>query len=143
MNKPTQVQVYSRRRCLAHNPLPNEVLISIQTPQRRYKIDRPQQFKAVLNLDFEDTNNVKHKLSFSRKQAQRTYQFIRAALHGKKDFVIHCDAGISRSVAIGLFLADVFDADVTYHRTKTATHANWHVYNSLVRIHSNYLKRNK
>jgi predicted protein tyrosine phosphatase len=47
--------------------------------------------------------------------------------HKDKDFVVHCDAGVSRSVAVGMYLRTLFEAELTTHAIHTTR-----AYNSLV-----------
>lgn len=66
----------------------------------------------VLNMDFDDLPCEHHDWhghifkGMSDEQADRMVEFIERNMEGepRKDFIIHCRAGISRSQAVGMFL---------------------------------------
>jgi len=84
------------------------VAISISTPG-----DQPaslqEGWEAVLRMQFHDVNqphaDIPNLVLFDDDFAKQVHEFITA--HLGKDFMIHCDAGVSRSMAIGVFLRDV------------------------------------
>jgi hypothetical protein len=53
------------------------------------------------------------------------------------DFVIHCDGGFSRSVAIGSFMEHFYEFNVNYYESGSDRYKNIHVYNLLRRDHMN------
>ncbi len=55
----------------------------------------------------------------------------------KANILIHCEAGMSRSVAVGAFLRDFFDADAVFRETRHDSFKNIHVYNVLRRVFLN------
>ena len=63
----------------------------------------------VLNIEFDDidghSNN--YKCAFNNKDAEKIIDFI-IRNKDKNNFYIHCGAGISRSGAVALFVADMF-----------------------------------
>jgi predicted protein tyrosine phosphatase len=79
---------------------------------------------------------------FTKEQAQLILEFIER--HGPRDYLIHCDAGISRSVAVGMFIEDFFDKDIRFvcaedtelilHEIHTTAAHNSHVLGTLNRI---------
>lgn len=73
----------------------------------------------VLRLWFDDVENDTDKFSptnqekvtaFTVEDAKKVKQFIKDNKH-KKQFVVHCSAGISRSGAVGQFICDFFRCD--------------------------------
>jgi predicted protein tyrosine phosphatase len=108
-----RVQVLNRYQAEECFPVPGEVMISISTPG-----DEPaslqEGWEDVLRLQFHDSVKVYDSLPdtvlFDREDAKQIHEFI--AKHSEKDFVTHCDAGWSRSMAIGVFLRDTHGAQL-------------------------------
>lgn len=103
----------------------------------------------VLELFFDDLNEEQlgwldkllAKLSLSDKfkrnckpltdfQAQLLISFI-CRHQGKKDFIIHCEYGKSRSVAVGVFIANKFGYKIKNKTTNELNQANSWVLNRL------------
>ena len=90
----------------------NMVVISISEPN-----DGSHYFKngteRVLNIDFWDVNDydVSGIKGLTDSEAKTIYDFI--AENIGKDFYIHCRAGVSRSQAVGRFLADCYGYKIT------------------------------
>ncbi|KKL95831.1 hypothetical protein LCGC14_1850720, partial [marine sediment metagenome] len=53
--------------------------------------------------------------------------------HKEKDFMIHCDAGQSRSVAVGVFIKDVFEGELCLHAVETTAGSNSLVHRLLMK----------
>ena len=85
----------------------NMAVISIGEPKEpsHYFKDGTER---VLNIDFWDVNDydVEGIKGLTDKQAETIYNFI--AENIGRTFYIHCRAGVSRSQAVGRFLADCY-----------------------------------
>ena len=66
---------------------------------------------------------------FSWEQARDVIDFADQNLHC--DWHVHCDAGMSRSVAVGRFLAERYGRELKLHACSTDTFANPHVLRTL------------
>lgn len=67
-----------------------------------------QGFYRVLPLEFEDLRQAGEKWSFNRTHAAAIIAFVKE-LHGSPkaiDLIVHCKAGVSRSAAVALYVAD-------------------------------------
>lgn len=117
-------------------------LISISTPKSSYKnkIDYTE-WNPFLALQFSDINKgqehtVLHPVLFNETHAKRIINFIWN--HPYLDLVIHCDAGMSRSVAVGMFAEKYFDYELKLHDIKTTLFHNSHVLATLEEtVHNN------
>jgi rhodanese-related sulfurtransferase len=69
--------------------------------------------------------------AFTPEMATELVDFIN--LHQNKNIFVHCDAGISRSAAVGRFIDTFFDHDVDYRVIRTDRFANIHIFNLLRR----------
>lgn len=79
----------------------------------------------VLRLSFHDfTYQPKGDcwVVFTPELAAETTAFIEA--HAGQDFAIHCAAGISRSVAVGVFMRDAYDYELFLHAIDSTAGAN-------------------
>lgn len=100
-------------------------------------------WKDSIKLEFDDVVNLSDRrygfdsLRFSGEMAESLLDFIEK--HKGSNFVIHCDAGISRSVAVGAFLRDFYDYEARFYVTKHDEHRNMWVYNLLRRT---WMKKN-
>lgn len=75
---------------------------------------------------------------FDEKMAGRVLELIRNNLD--KNVAVHCDAGISRSVAIGCFLRDFLGYNLKLNAFESDTARNPHVYDILAKEYKNYFK---
>lgn len=111
------IDIYKRSQIEQVTPDPNKCLISITTPvigspifDPHYKNDVPiDGWHECLFLEFHDAtqHHGSDIVLFNEFMAAGTVDFI---LRNKdNDLVIHCDAGQSRSVAIGKFATEIFD----------------------------------
>lgn len=104
-------------------------------------------WKASLRLDFDDITGEGYSIPimndtgefemvtpvpFSKEQGKQLLDFI--IEHHGSPFVIHCDAGVSRSVAVASFMEMVYDYTPTYHQTGTDQYRNILVFNTLRRV---------
>lgn len=112
-----EVFVYSRQALDAARPheVPH-VVISITSdvgdvaPMRANEMRR-----AILRLSFPDVEAASAQFDedvlFSRRDAVRIWDFVRAHRSEVARVVIHCDAGVSRSAAVGAAIARVLNGD--------------------------------
>lgn len=101
--------------------LQDKAFISIIGTQecRTYYLEEPnvshwfkKNHSNVLNLDFDDlSEDIVWKghtfKAMTENQAHKMFQFIE--VNKGKDFYIHCRAGISRSRAVGMFIANFYN----------------------------------
>lgn len=137
-------KVYARRNMWNMEPCDSTCLISIWSMSllatERYP-DYPvpmEGWKGALKLEFDDViqdRGMGHVL-FDEAMAKKTMDFIEK--HKGRPFVIHCDAGVSRSVAVGCFLRDAYEYDLELNAIGTDEFRNIHVLNLLRR---EYYKR--
>ncbi len=91
-------------------------------------------WKDVIKLEFDDILSREFKLiPFDTKMANELLSFIE--LHKGEEFVVHCDAGMSRSVAVACFLRDHYDYDMELYSIGTTKYRNIHIMNLLKRAH--------
>lgn len=132
-----QIHVWNRKQ--AEGLEPCGVIISIHTPG-----DNPANlqdgWQDKLILCFEDAephtvNETVEKLNvlFSEAHAKAILEF--AEKHKDiEEWHIHCDAGFSRSVGVGIMLADMFRRSLSLHAAGTTEHANNWVMTVIKRI---------
>ena len=116
-----KVDVYSRHTVIKQQPDQEKCLISIWSlsalGSQGYEDNIPMEgWRDSLRLDFDDvTHNSMSGMfvPFDEVMGKTTFDFMHKYMG--HDFVIHCDAGFSRSVAMGCFMAMVFGYDPTYH----------------------------
>lgn len=133
-----QAVVYDRKTVCNISPAIDIVLINITTPNRDYwNTVRLAGWKDLLQLNFHDIvdindHNFPELVIFNESLAKQTFDFLTKNIGN--NFIIHCDAGMSRSVAIGAFLRDFFNYDVKFNGKATDDrYKNVLVYNLLRR----------
>jgi len=86
-----------------------------------------ESMKSYLKLEFDDITKLidpivsgqkRHFIRFNLEHLESIRQFI-SKIPDEEDIVVHCDAGISRSAAIGEALGMILDVDVEYERPAT------------------------
>ena len=148
-HKLLQVDVLSRSGVRALEPDPNKCLISIWTADYAYDQEADQipmdGWHDVLRLDFHDV--VEHvnqegfnPVPFDAVHADKTIRFIFKNLN--RDFVIHCDAGLSRSVAIASFMKLGFSYEPVYHECSGDYFRNILVFNELTKAYWKWVDEN-
>lgn len=96
------VRVLSRHAAAKREPLVGEVCISITNP--RQTPPPLEGYADILRLGFHDTDQVGGNFTvMSREHALAVLEF--GEKHKDAPLMVHCEAGASRSVGIGLFLA--------------------------------------
>jgi predicted protein tyrosine phosphatase len=130
-----KVDVFSRNNACVREPTPNTAVISIATPG--YPALLKEGWDDVLRLEFHDVVNIPkgmpEAVPFSDTHAEDIHAFI--AKHEGKDFMVHCDAGMSRSVAVGAFLKEAHDYELVLHEVETDDGANSRIKRGLMRKH--------
>ena len=118
-------------------PEPGVCIISCQTPPTTWSegtlSEIPAGWGDYLVLEFHDViqKSSPEVVVFDAEMADKIVRFVEWANNRNRPFVIHCDAGQSRSVAIGLWLSQYHDHDEeTPLRLHAAPHAG--SYNSTV-----------
>ena len=130
-----RVDVMGKGRAAETEPTENTVVISIGSPDESY--DLKSGWDDVLRIEFDDVVKIPTGLAhhgiiaFCDTHAEIIHEFIER--HQDKDFMIHCSAGVSRSVAVGSFMREVFDADLKLHEIHTDEHCNARVRRGLMR----------
>jgi predicted protein tyrosine phosphatase len=128
-----KADIYNRAHAEALTPVPNTAVISIATPG--FPATLKDGWEAVLCLEFHDVVRIPVGMPecepFHDGHVVEIHDFVDENLD--KDFVVHCDAGMSRSVAVGVFLQDVHQYTVHLHETSDDTSANSRVKRGLMR----------
>lgn len=139
---PKTVDVFSRNNIINQTPRPDACLISIWSlsaiASEGYEDNVPMQgWKDTLRLDFDDVTHDNSGIffPFSEEQAKLTDDFIHK--NDGYDFVIHCDAGYSRSVAVGSYISNFYDYEPIYHEIGHDGFKNMHVYLTLAKLFIN------
>jgi len=121
-----KINVYNKKQVEELQPEPESVLISISCPGK--PVNLKEGWKRILRLEFDDIVSIEEALidklqPFTNEQRDQVIDFINE--NKNRNFVIHCDAGISRSVAIGIFIQNKFNGELILHApTATTTFAN-------------------
>ncbi len=131
------IDVYSRQQILLLDPQPDVAVISISAPAEPAPLK--EGWGPILRVEFHDIVNPHDEteingqpiIMFDEEMAARVDAF--AWEHKDKDFAVHCAAGVSRSVAVGLFLKEIFKGDLHLHAIHTTAAANSLVHRILMR----------
>jgi len=129
-----RVHVWSRKQIeeLETPPAHDATLISITTPGGP-PYDNRHGWRRVLRLSFGDVTKTPlptesvdpRERLFTWEQAIDVLEFAGQNLHC--EWHVHCDAGVSRSVGVGRFLAEHFGRVLKLHATHTDLFANPYV----------------
>jgi predicted protein tyrosine phosphatase len=136
-----QIDVLNRQQAEDYNPqqarvidILAPVMISITSP------DKPANLKEgwyeVLRLEFHDVLPTYSGLdedltAFDTDMAAEVLDF--AFKHGNRNMFVHCDAGVSRSVAVGMFIAAWQERTLSLHAVNCTDFYNSHVHGLLSR----------
>ena len=136
-----KINVYSRQQILALEPQPDTAVISISGPNDPAPFGKG--WGPMLRVKFHDIVIPRAEMPvmveidggpvvlFDEEMAAQIDAF--AWEHKDKNFAVHCAAGVSRSVAVGLFLQDVFEGELKLHAIHTTAAANSLVHRTLMR----------
>lgn len=134
-------QIHVWNRLQAEGLEPCGVIISIHTPGissfgiSNFPANLKEGWRDKLILCFEDgePGTTPPQWLFNEIQAKRILEF--ADKHKDiEEWHIHCDAGFSRSVGVGIMLADMFRRSLSLHAAGTTEHANNWVMTVIKRI---------
>lgn len=138
-----RVDVYSRQQAVELVPVEGTVVISISSPGKEAPLQ--EGWDDILRVGFHDVVIPRAEMPvlvepgvgkvavvmFDETMAAAIDKF--AWKYHDKNFMVHCDAGVSRSVAVGLFLKEIFQAELFTHAIHTTRAANGLVHRMLVR----------
>lgn len=125
----SKVHVANRYTMLSHfqykwSNAKDMALISISTPGVEY--DRHPNYTKwgdVIELEFDDVDRLMHGcIRFDANRAKKLIEFIEK--NKDRDFAVHCDAGISRSPAVGMFISEKYGHDLEMHSYLNTEHHN-------------------
>lgn len=71
----------------------------------------------ITDLNWDNDSNYIGPVAFTEEQAKQVLEFVDNN-KDRKQFIIHCSAGISRSGAVGTFINDYFGLDYRTFRQK-------------------------
>lgn len=102
--------------------LDKEILIRIRSSNSQFPaLSYKSCFKGILELEFDDIsyeklnkNSKKNACIFTVEKAKRIVQFVQSYQDGISCINIHCDAGVSRSSAVALALAEFMFKDESF-----------------------------
>jgi predicted protein tyrosine phosphatase len=130
-----RVDVYNRGQAVDLEPVEGTVVISISSPGDPANLK--EGWEDVLRLEFHDVVKIPTDIpdirAFCQTDADAVHEFVDKHVADGKNFAIHCDAGVSRSVAVGVFLREVHEAELTLHAINTDVAANSRVTRCLMR----------
>jgi predicted protein tyrosine phosphatase len=119
--------VHVWNRLQAEGLEPCGVIISIHSPEgiTNFPANLREGWQGRLTLCFEDAEpgEPDSPRVFADHHAQAILEFCNRH-KDIEEWHIHCDAGFSRSVAVGIMLADMFRRELTLHAVGTTEHAN-------------------
>lgn len=138
------VHVHNQEQVCALAPIAGTAVISICNPG--YTAPLLEGWDAVLRMKFHGQHTLPKddppRGSFPGKKAPRIVLFdesmareIDGFCHANhdKDFVVHCKGGLHRSVAVGVYLQEVFGAEMFLHAAEAALYEDNLVYQLLMR----------
>ena len=115
-------------------------VISIQSPPTPWnagslsKLD--ERWTDSIVLEFHDIlpNDTVDRpyILFSEQMASKLFEFISKRGNGRS-FLVHCDAGMSRSVAVGMFIKEYYNYFLHLEVAQDCSAYNVHVFNLLRR----------
>lgn len=136
------IDVYNREQFRMLKPDPKACVISCQTPPTTWGegtlCNISDGWVNFVVLEFHDViqESSPEIVVFDAEMADKIVRFVEWADNRNRSFVIHCDAGQSRSVAIGLWLSQYLGHMMLVHDEETPLrpHAAPHAgsYNSTV-----------
>lgn len=130
-----KVDVYNRQQAEALEPRPDTVMISISAPGDLAQLKVG--WYDILRLEFHDVvvipDDIPDIEPFDEGHVEAVHEFVEKHMADGLNFAIHCDAGVSRSVAVGVFMEDVHGGDLELHAIHTTAAANSRVKRGLMK----------
>ncbi len=130
-----QVDVYNREQAIGLEPTEGTVMISISSPGDQANLK--EGWEDILRLEFHDVvripKGMPEVVPFHTTHVDAIHEFVDKHAAAGKDFAVHCDAGVSRSVAVGMFLNEIHGGDLNLHAINTTVGANSRVSRGLFR----------
>jgi predicted protein tyrosine phosphatase len=130
-----RVDVYNKEQAEDLEPVKGTVMISISGPGDPANLK--EGWEDVLRLEFHDVVKTHADMPnlklFGQTHIDAIHEFVEKHVEAGKDFAVHCDAGVSRSVAVGVFLKEVHEGDLNLHAIQTTVAANSRVSRGLMR----------
>lgn len=108
-DKVPEIIIHSIKGAEAFIPGPEDICISIRSPGNMRARLSPG-FRAILRLWFHDLAGIDppypaRAVPFTPRDAEEVARFVRQHKDRARRIVVHCEAGISRSVAIALAIS--------------------------------------
>lgn len=123
------IHFMSQKFAKAFMPAANTWLISI----RAVDDEKPEfegHWDRVLYLEFADLNDGTSLSAFKPHQAKEVLEFAAEAFKHQAAMAVHCHAGVSRSGAVALFLAEIYGLKLL--KEGAACSPEYRVYNTYV-----------
>jgi predicted protein tyrosine phosphatase len=112
-----EIFVYSRNALDAARPheAPHVVISITSGPDDMARVRANKACRGILRLSFPDADVPSERFSedelFSREHAAMIWRFVDEHRPNIERILVHCDAGVSRSAAVGAALARVLNGD--------------------------------
>jgi len=135
------VNVYNQDQACELEPIEGTAMVSITSPGQPAPLK--EGWDPLLRVEFHDIVIPRAEMPvlvdpisggvvlFDEEIAEQIDAF--CWKHKRLNFIIHCAAGQSRSVAVAMFLKDIYKAEVILHAVKTTAGANALVHRTLMR----------
>lgn len=106
-----QVQFCSRKDIEAMPARHNWAVISITEPVSAFGPARLREgWQLVLRLEFHDIDvDEEPYVMMTEEMAKHIVDFVRDMAQEVEGFLVHCNAGVSRSAAVAMWIAEEFD----------------------------------
>lgn len=122
-----KIQVFNRQQAIELAPDPETVVISITDPGDIAPLRTG--WGSILRLQFHDAveedelRGLEELTMFDDAHVSQIVEFIEKN-RDRQSFMVHCAAGISRSVAVGMFIRDCIGGELRLHAAPSETYAN-------------------
>jgi len=128
-----KISIMMQEQAECYVPVGNEIMISITEPKRRREVDLKDGFLAVHRAYFNDIDRpYDDYLPMQTWDADGILQFAKEWLPKAEHCIVHCAAGISRSPAVAIALAEIFDLCEPAILIERYSCFNRHVYRTLM-----------
>lgn len=121
---------------------PYAMISILSNPKESIKLENDPNRLFYLRMNFDDIDRdidrdidpTKYRL-FNQEDAKEILSFAKKIKNNVDAIVVHCEAGISRSPAVGLALAQLLDAKNQDRIEYRFPLYNRHVYNTILKTH--------